>query len=93
MDQVVVLRNDLRSRPGKVKSERLLRAAKVVELEDEMLGEIALIPPDDPANTCIDEAELVAADVDRLHPWEFKVPLLTSFGVREWGDEASRGSL
>lgn len=40
MNEIVVLSNDLRTRAREVQSERLLGAAKVVELEDQVLRQV-----------------------------------------------------
>lgn len=53
MDKIVVLRNDLCSGSREVQSVRFFRATKVVQLEHEMLGQVALVSPDDPANAGI----------------------------------------
>lgn len=58
-----------------------------------MFWEVALVPPNNPANTGIYEAELVAASVDRLYSREFEVPLEPGFGMCKRGNEATRGSL
>ncbi len=45
--------------------------------------------PDGPADAGVDEAVLVAGDVDRFDGWQSKVPF--EVGVGEGRDEASRG--
>ena len=51
MDEVIILHDNLCAGPREVERERLLGAAEVVELEDEMLGEITNIAPDNPTYT------------------------------------------
>jgi len=51
MDEVIILHYHLGARPREIKGERLLRAAQVVELEDEILWQICLVTPDDPAQS------------------------------------------
>jgi len=60
MDQVVVLSDDLSSWTREVQSVGLFGSSKIVQFEDEMLGQLGLIAPDDPSYTCVHEAELVA---------------------------------
>lgn len=51
VNEIVVLSNDLSTRPGEVEGVRLFRSAKIVQLEDQVLGKERLVSPDDPANT------------------------------------------
>ena len=53
-----------------------------MELEDEMLGEVRLVSPDDPANTGVDQTEFVARGVDRLYTGKLEVPCDSQLGVR-----------
>jgi len=63
-----------------------------VQLEDQVLRQLGLITPDDPANTSVDETEFVAGCVDRLDSGKLKVPLVTAdLGVREGRYEATAG--
>ena len=64
VDQVVVLGDDLSAGTGEVERVGFFGAAEVVELEDEVFGEIGLVAPNDPADAGIDEAEFVAGGVD-----------------------------
>ena len=52
--------NDLGARAGKVESVGLFGAAKVVEFEDKVFGEVGLVTPDDPANASVDKAKFMA---------------------------------
>lgn len=56
-------------------------------MEDELLRQILLAPPDDPANARVDEAVLVPADIDALHQRQPEVPL--ELRVEEWRYEPS----
>lgn len=64
MDQIVVLRYNLSARAREVERVRLFGAAEVVELEDEVLGEIRFVAPNDPTDTGVDETVFVAGGVD-----------------------------
>jgi hypothetical protein len=68
MDEIEILSNDLGARTRKVQCIGFFGATKVVQLEDKVLREICFVSPDDPANTGVDEAELVARSVDRFNP-------------------------
>ena len=71
---------------------RKLRPAQIMQLKDEVLGQVRLVAPDDPAHTGIYEAVLVSGSVDRLDPRQLKVPLRAAHaGVRKGGDEPARG--
>jgi hypothetical protein len=54
-DQLVVLANDLGSALGEVEGERGLVGAEVVDVEDELAGQVLRGSPYDPANTGVDE--------------------------------------
>ncbi len=75
MNEIVVLRNDLGTRAGEIQRVGLLGTTKIVELEDQMLGKVGLVTPDDPTDTGVDETELVAGGVDRLYAGELEVPV------------------
>lgn len=57
-DELVVLADDLGGALGEVEREGGLLGAEVVDVEDEVLGEVLVRAPDDPANTGVDEAVL-----------------------------------
>jgi hypothetical protein len=48
VDEVEVLSDDLGARAGEVEGVGLFGAAEVVELENQVLGEVGLVAPDDP---------------------------------------------
>lgn len=58
-----------------------------------MFGQVALVSPDDPANTSVHKTELVAAGVDGFDARKLEVPLFAGLGVREWSNEASGRSI
>ena len=90
VDEVKVLRDDLRARPRKVQRVRLLRAAEVVQLEDEVFWQLRLVAPDDEADACEAEAKLVPGRVDALDARELKVPFGASgLYVGKGRDEAA----
>lgn len=49
-----------------VESECRLICSKIVNMENELFGQIVLPPPDDPTDTCVDEPVFVAADINAL---------------------------
>lgn len=53
-DHLIVLTNDLRGAFGKVEGEGGLICTEVINVEDELFGEIFRGPPDDPANAGVD---------------------------------------
>lgn len=79
MHEVEVLRDDGRSWAREVEREAVFDGAEVVELEDEVLGQVRLVAPDDPADTDVGEAELVAGGVDGDDTREAEVPF--EFGL------------
>jgi hypothetical protein len=86
-NKLVVLRDDLAGAFGEVKCEGGLVGAEVVDVEDELVGQVLLVAPDAPADAGVDEAVLMAADVDALDPGETEVPL--QLRVEEGRDEAA----
>lgn len=90
-DELVVLANDLRGTLGEVEGEGGLVGAEVVDVEDELLGEVLGSPPDDPADTGVDEAVLVAGDVDGDDLFTSEIPL--EVGDDKGGDETTAGSI
>lgn len=61
VDETKVLRDDRRRGTGEVEREGVLDRAKVMELEDEILGEMGFVAPDNPTNTDVGQTEFVAA--------------------------------
>lgn len=53
-DHLVILTDDLRGAFGKVEGEGGLICTEVVNVEDELFGEIFRGSPDDPANARVD---------------------------------------
>lgn len=45
-----------------------------MKLQDQMLRKEAFILPNDPANTSVDQTELVAGSVDRFDTWKLEIP-------------------
>ena len=66
-DELVVLANDLRSALGEVEGERRLLCAKVVDVEDKLLGQVLGSAPDDPADTGVDETVLLMIRPVQVH--------------------------
>lgn len=90
-DELVVLADDLGGALGEVEGERGLVGAEVVDVEDEFLGEELGVTPDDPADTGVDEAVLVAGDVDADDVGEAEIPF--QLGDDERGDETAGGGV
>ena len=86
-DELVVLADNLGGALGEVEGEGGLVGAEVVDVEDEFLGEELGVAPDDPADAGVDEAVLVARDVDADDVGKAEIPF--EFGDDEGGDEAS----
>jgi hypothetical protein len=86
--EVEVLRNDRRGRAREVERERVLDRAEIVQLEDEVLREVGLVAPDNPADATVRKSELVTGRVDRHDARELEVP--QELRVRERRDEAAR---
>lgn len=60
-DELVVLADDLGGALGEVEREGGLLGAEVVDVEDEVLGEVFVRTPDDPADAGVDEAVLLGS--------------------------------
>jgi hypothetical protein len=60
-DELVVLADDVGGALGEVEREGGLAGAEVVDVEDEVLGEVFVGAPDDPADAGVDEAILQRA--------------------------------
>ena len=88
-DEVVVLGDDLTGRPGEVDLEHRHVAAEVRHVEDEVVGELGHVTPDDPADTQRRQPELVTRGADRLHPRQPEVPLDVRRAER--GEEGATG--
>lgn len=65
-DELVVLTDDLGGAFGEVESERRLVCTEVVNVEDELLGEVFGFTPDDPAYTGVNLWWLVRYHVKKL---------------------------
>jgi len=74
MDQVVVLPDHLGAGPREVKRVRFLGAAEVMKLEDQVLGQVRAVAPDDPSDAGVDQAVLVSRGVDGFHARQLEVP-------------------
>ena len=61
MEEIEILRNNRCCGTGEVQGERIFHRAEVVKLEDEVLGEVGLVSPYDPANSDVAQTEFVAA--------------------------------
>jgi hypothetical protein len=57
-DELVVLADDLGGALGEVERKGGLLGAEIVDVEDEVLGEVFVRAPDDPADAGVDEAVL-----------------------------------
>ena len=52
---------------GEIESEGWLIGSKVVYVEDEFFGQVLFVPPNNPPNSGIHEAILVATHINALH--------------------------
>ena len=89
--EVVVLADHLVSRAGKVQREGGHIAAEVVDLEDQVLGQVLGAAPHHETHAGIGQPVLVPADVDRDHPGQAEIPL--EVGVQERHHEAATGGV
>ena len=87
--EVVVAGDDLAGRPGEVDLEHRHVAAQIVDVEDEVLGELAAVPEDHPAHAERGQPELVAGGADRLDPGQPEVE--DHLGRAERGEETAAG--
>ena len=90
-DEVVVLRQHHRGARGEVQRERGVGLAEIVLVEDQVLGEVGLLPEDQPADARIDQPVLVSRDIDRTHLLEPEVPL--RLGIEERPHETAAGAV
>ena len=70
----MILCNDWGAGAGEIESVGFFGAVKVVQLKDEMLGEIELVSPNNPPNTCVDEAKFVARGIDGFNAGQREIP-------------------
>lgn len=70
---------------GEVESKGRLIRSKIVDVEDEFLGQVFLGPPYHPPNSGVDQPIFVSAHIDALHQWQPEVPF--QFGVQKRRDE------
>ena len=73
--EIVVLRDDLATRPAEVQREGRHVAAEVVHIEDQLIGQFRLVAPDDPADAQRRQPVFVARRADRLHPLNAESPI------------------
>lgn len=63
-DELVVLPDYVRSALAEVEREGGLFCTEIVDVEDELLGEILWRAPEDPANAGVDLSNLIRSDSD-----------------------------
>lgn len=90
VDEIVVLRNDLRTWAREVQGVRFFSPTEVMKLEDKVLGELRFIPPDNPANTSVDQTEFVTRDVDGFYARKFEIPASVSYCMLECGTRTTK---
>lgn len=61
--------------------------SKVVYVEDKFFGQVLFAPPNNPPNSSIYEAILVATNINALYQWKAEVPL--QFRIKEWCNEST----
>ena len=89
--EIVVLRDDLPARAREVEGEGRHAAAEIVDVEDQVLGQVAFLPPEDPAASQRGEPELVARGIDGLHPRQPEIPFQS--GGAEGRQKAAAGAV
>lgn len=90
-DELVVLRDDLAGALAEVERERGLVGAEVVDVEDELFGEVLWVAPHHPADTGVHKPVFVAGGVDADDAGELEVPF--ELGVDKGRDEATGRSV
>ena len=90
-DEVVVLGHDLTGRPREVDLEHGHVATQVGDMEDEVVGQVLLVPPQHPAHPQGCQPELVSRGADRLDPGDTEVPY--DAGSAEGGEEGARSAV
>jgi hypothetical protein len=86
--QVEILRDDRMRRSREVQRERVFHRSKVVELKNEVFGEILWGAPDHPAHSNVAKTKLVTRRVDGNDTRDFEVPF--QFGVSKRCDKGPR---
>ena len=59
---------------GEVEGESGLLSSKVFDAEDKLFREVLFGSPNNPPNSGINKAVLVATDIDAPHQWEAEIP-------------------
>src|SRR3954454_25074828 len=90
-DEVVVLREDHGGAGREVQGEGGVALAEVVLVEDQVIGQVAALAEDEPAEPRVDEPVLMARYVDRAHTLEAEVPRRVR--VEERPHEAAAGAV
>lgn len=72
---------------GKIEGEGWLIRPKIVNMEDELIRQIFLAPPDDPSDSGVDETVFVSTDIDALHQRQPEIPF--QLWVQEWCNEST----
>jgi hypothetical protein len=86
MEEAEILRDDRMRRSREVQRERVFHRTKVVELKNEVFGEILCGAPDNPAHSNVTKTKLVARCVDRNNTRDFEVPF--QFGGSKRSDKS-----
>lgn len=76
---------------GEIEGESGLVSSKIVDMEDEFIRQVFLVPPDDPTNSSINKPILVPTHINTLYKGQPKVPL--KIRVNEWGNKPSTRSI
>jgi hypothetical protein len=81
VNEVKILGNDRCCGSREVERKRIFDRTKVVELEDEVFGEVGFVPEDHPTNPYVCKPKLVTGSVDRHYARNFEVPYEFRLGV------------
>lgn len=90
-DQLVILANNMGGTLGEVQSETSLVGSEIIDVEDQLLGQVLGRAPDDPTNTGVDQTVLVSGDVDGDDLLETEVP--GQIGLGEGSDKATASGI
>lgn len=82
MHYIMIIKKDLKDVAvvwkgtfGEVEGEGRLVGSKIVDMKDELIGQVLFTPPNHPTYASIHKPVLVAANINAFHKWQAEVPL------------------
>jgi hypothetical protein len=90
-EKVVVLANDFPAGSREVKREGRHVAAEIVDLKNQFLGKVVLLPPQRPPNAQRRETKFMAGSIDGFYPRQTEVP--EQLRLHEGREESAAGSV